>query len=300
MAEFYLSAFADEAGGSLEEQINALSDNEISYIEPRFIDKKGVITLSDEELVDIKKRLDEKGIRVGSLGSPIGKFPIEGNFDEQLAQFERALRACEILGADRMRVFSFYVPKDKLDEYRSEVMRRMSELVRIASRRGITLCHENEEGIYGEEPERVEDLLNTVEGLSGIFDAANYCAVGSDPVRGIDVTLPHLNYVHIKDAIQKGKPGTEDSMIIVPAGDGDGRIGEALEKIDAAYSGRIMLTLEPHLYSSDAYRGVDSRNLVSVKVFDNEREAFDYAAKALKKLLSDIGFVCLDGVYKKN
>ena len=70
MAKFILSAFADEAAESLEMQIKALKENGIGYIEPRFIDKKGIITLSDEELYEVRRALDEGGIKVGSLGSP--------------------------------------------------------------------------------------------------------------------------------------------------------------------------------------------------------------------------------------
>ena len=43
MANFYLSAFADEAGDSVEEQISALRENEIKFIEPRFINGKPIL-----------------------------------------------------------------------------------------------------------------------------------------------------------------------------------------------------------------------------------------------------------------
>ena len=62
MARFLLSAFADEAGSTLDEQISALKDNQIDYIEPRNIDKKGILTLTDEELYEIKRKLDENAL----------------------------------------------------------------------------------------------------------------------------------------------------------------------------------------------------------------------------------------------
>ena len=45
MAKFALSAFADEAGSSLAEQIAALKANDIDYIEPRNIDKTGILDI---------------------------------------------------------------------------------------------------------------------------------------------------------------------------------------------------------------------------------------------------------------
>ena len=53
MAKFVISAFADEAGASIEEQIKALTENGLSYIEPRMVDKKNMITLSDDELMEV-------------------------------------------------------------------------------------------------------------------------------------------------------------------------------------------------------------------------------------------------------
>ena len=52
MAKFVLSAFADEAGSSIEEQIAALKANGIDFIEPRNIGGKGILTLTDEELLE--------------------------------------------------------------------------------------------------------------------------------------------------------------------------------------------------------------------------------------------------------
>ena len=57
MAEFIFSAFADEAGSTVEEQIAALKDNGIGYIEPRHISGKSILALTDEQLVEVKKKL---------------------------------------------------------------------------------------------------------------------------------------------------------------------------------------------------------------------------------------------------
>ena len=63
MAKFILSAFADEAGDSLASQIAALQRNGIGYIEPRAIDKKGVIFKTDDQLKEIRRTLDDGGTR---------------------------------------------------------------------------------------------------------------------------------------------------------------------------------------------------------------------------------------------
>ena len=131
MAEYILSAFADEAGATVEEQISALKDNGIHYIEPRNFYGKGVLTLTSEELSDIKRSLDNAGIKVNSLGSPIGKYPIDAPFEKHLQEFMKAIEVCKILETTNMRMFSFYIPKgEDPRKYSSEVINRIKPVLK--------------------------------------------------------------------------------------------------------------------------------------------------------------------------
>ena len=283
MAKFALSAFADEAGSTLAEQISALKENGIDYIEPRNIDKKGILDISPEELKSIKAELDKNGIKVNSLGSPIGKYPIDDPFEIHLDAFEKALTACKILDTKNMRMFSFFVSENELSEKRDEVLYRMRTLVSIAKKRGVRLCHENESKIYGCMPEEVDDLLTNVDGLYGIFDPANYRMNGADCMKGIEVTLKSFAYLHIKDAIY-------ETETIVPPGEGEGRIAEVINKVNDSTDGLVYLTLEPHLHVFDAYSSIDEHELKGTHAFNNNREAFDFAVNALKNLLIENGY----------
>ena len=217
MVRYCLSAFADEAADSLEEQITALKENRIAYIEPRNINGKGILTLTDEELIEVKKKLDEAGIKVNSLGSPIGKYPIEEDFGPHLALFKRSLEICKILDTDKIRMFSFFVKQDELVKWHDEVMNRLKIMAELAKEAGITLCHENESLIYGQMPGEVKEILTEVPEIYGIFDAANYRMNDGDIDAGIDATLIRLAYLHIKDAIYS-------TQTIVPAGEGEGKV----------------------------------------------------------------------------
>lgn len=283
MAKFVLSAFADEAGSTLSEQIAALKRNDIGYIEPRNIDGKPILTITDDELYEIKHELDKNEIRVNSLGSPIGKYQITEPFDRHLVDFQRAIDICKILGTDKMRMFSFFTPQSDLARYRDEVIRRLTVMTHIAKEHGITLCHENESDIYGQNPKEMLDLMTNVPGLAGIFDAANYRMNNCDVMEGIKATLVNLAYLHIKDAIYS-------SQLIVPAGDGEGRIDEIINIVDKATDNIVYLTLEPHLFLFDAYKGIDKHELKGKYTFNNNSESFDFAANALKKLLTDNGY----------
>ena len=293
MADFILSAFADEAGSTLEDQIAALKRNDITYIEPRNINGKPILKLTNEELAEVKAQLDANGIKVNSLGSPIGKYPINEPFEIHLNDFMRAIEVCKLLGTDKMRMFSFFVEQSELEKYRDEVIYRLTEMTKIANEHGILLCHENESDIYGQNPAEMRDLMLNVPDLYGIFDPANYRMNNCDVIDGINATLINLAYLHIKDAIY-------ESQIIVSAGDGEGKIAEVIDMVNEHTDKPIYLTLEPHLFLFDAYKAIDKHELKMNYTFKNNSESFDFAANALKNLLIENGYrKDADGAWKK-
>jgi sugar phosphate isomerase/epimerase len=291
MATFLLSAFADEAADDLAGQIDALRRNGIRFIEPRNIGG-AILEKTDAELSEIASELSAAGIGVSSLGSPIGKYDIDEPFEAHLALFRRALRACEILGTCRMRMFSFFVPQDRREDYREEVMRRLQIFLSEAKAAGVTLCHENENLLYGQDPAGVRDLLSSLPGLRAVFDPANFVLNDQDPIEGFEAALPSLEYIHIKDAISAEKS-------IVPCGRGDGRIAEVLLLVDRAREGDVFLSVEPHLHEFSAYKQIDTRELKNKYVFSTGGEAFDCAAESLRETLRQIGFHEENGAWKR-
>ena len=162
-----------------------------------------------------------------------------------------------------------------------------------ASKNGITLCHENESLIYGQMPREVADLLDNVPGLAGIFDPANYRMNNGDVIEGITATQKNFAYMHIKDAVY-------ETQTILPAGEGEGKIGEIIDIINEKQKGLVYLTLEPHLHIFDAYKDIDEHELKGKYSFKNNREAFDFAVKALETLLTKHGYRKDDmGIWKK-
>ena len=94
--------------------------------------------------------------------------------------------------------------------------------------------------------------------------------------------------MHVKDCLYEGS-------VIVPAGAGEGHVKEALEKIDKMFDGEIVLTVEPHLYTSESYKKFDGKELKHKFVFETPDAAFDYAVNALKAMLAEIGHPIVDG-----
>lgn len=294
MAKYILTGFADEAAGDLQGQIAALKRNNMGYIEVRNVAGKCIIDYSEDELQEIAQQLNEAGIKVSSIGSPIGKYNIIDDFEPHFERFKKAVKTAQILGTKNIRMFSFFIPDgEKAKDYRDEVMKRLNAMVEYAEKEGVLLCHENEAKIYGCLPEEVKDILENVKGIRGIFDPANYIMDDADITWAVDNTKNYIEYLHIKDACL-------DGHIIVPAGHGDGKISEVLTKISEVKDDETFVSVEPHLFAFMGYSNLDTRELKHKFHFENQNESFDAAVNALKDILKNLGYVeGEDKVWKK-
>jgi len=238
-----LSGFADEIDPDLKTQCTTLNDLGITHVEFRSAWGTNVLDLSDDQIEEAAATLAAHGLSVSSIGSPLGKINIEDDFDAHLTRADRALAVAQRLGAPFIRIFSFFLRSDQAPEdHRDEVLRRMAALAEKAAPTGIVLLHENEKDIYGDVPDRVLDIVESVgsPALRLAWDPANYVQVGVAPFTdGYAKLRPHTVYVQIKDALL----ATGD---VVPAGEGDGQVRETVRALAAdGFDG--FFSMEPHL-----------------------------------------------------
>lgn len=240
-----ISGFSDEIDSSVDMQFQVLQKLRITYFEPRGIDGKNISELSDEEIVSLKGKMEQYGIRVSSIGSPIGKVNLKEPFEEHFALFKRVVEIALRLDAKYIRMFSFY--HDGGDvwtvEERQEVLSRLRKMIDYAREQGVILLHENEKGIYGDTADRCADLMKELgcDNFRAVFDPANFVQCGQDTLYAYDRLKDSVAYLHIKDAC------LEDGRV-VPSGSGDGKVEEILRQLFAGgYNG--FLSLEPHLGS---------------------------------------------------
>lgn len=270
---FKLAAFADEADGRISEQIKAMKENGIDYLEIRFVDGENIADISKEKAKEVRSLLDDAGLAVWSIGSPYGKIGINDQFTPHLDKFKYGLELAEILGAKHIRLFSFYVPSGEEERYRDEVMNRLEQFILAARDSGIILCHENEKGIYGDTASRCEEIHKTFPLLKAVFDPANFIQCGQDTAEAWKMLAPYIEYMHIKDAMADGS--------VVPAGKGIGNLPHLLKN----YKGSV-LTLEPHLSVFDGFSKLEAEEKTKMEyVYSTPRAAFDAAVSALKELL---------------
>jgi len=266
-----LSGFADEIGPDLDLQIQTLTSENIRFLELRGVWDTNVLDLSDAQRADVKHRLADAGIGVSSIGSPIGKVRIDEPWPEHVERFKAALDAAAFFEAPYIRLFSYYPPEGgQIADHRDEVLRRLRQQVQMAKGRPVTLLHENEADIYGEQTDGCLDLHRNVPGLKAVFDPANFVQAGVKPAQAWDALKEHVVYFHIKDVVKEtGK--------VVPAGEGDGDIPEILREAicERGYEGFI--SLEPHLAVAGQFAGFSGPDL------------FKKAVRTLKAILDRLG-----------
>lgn len=279
MKEIVLGAFADEAGAALSDQIAAMKDNGIRHLEARTIGNKNFVDFTVAEAKEVKEQLDANGLRIWSIGSPLGKIDITAPLEPHLDKLKHTLELGQIMGSEYIRMFSFYLPADEDPAvYRDEVMERLGRMAETAKGSGIRLCHENEKGIYGDVASRCADILEQIPELGGIFDPANFIQCGQDTLQAWELLRERIIYFHVKDCVEGGK--------VVPCGKGIGHVPEILHQFIA--QGGWQLTLEPHLTVFSGFADLekeDAKTKMAAYEYPSQRAAFDAAVAALKEAL---------------
>ena len=268
---FTLTGFGDEISPDLNEQLDLLESEGIHHLDLRGVWGKNVLDLTDEEAARARGELQRRGFGVSAIASPIGKIGIDEPFEPHLERFRRALDLAQFFQAPFIRLFSFYVPEGEAARYREQVMERLRAMAEVAAGRAVILGHENERGIYGDLPERCQDIIQTLNNpqWKTIFDPANYVLDGVRPFTdAYPLLADSIAYLHVKDAQMADRT-------ICPAGEGDGQVREVLAALhQRGFEG--FLSLEPHLSVAGRSGG------------QTQPDLFRKAIRALKGILAEL------------
>ena len=282
MEQIILSGFSDEIAPEFDKQLETIKEFGISHIELRAADGINVSDLTGEKVKEVKAKLAAAGIGVSSIGSPIGKIGIAEEFAPHLDKLKRTLEIQKELDAPYVRMFSFYLPKDRdPGEFREEVLDRMGKMVEEAEKWDSVLLHENEKGIYGDNASRCKDLMDAFYGphFRAVFDFANFVEVGQQTLPAYENLKPYIEYVHVKDALMKEKK-------VIPAGRGDGHVKEILaDLIGGGWKG--FLSLEPHLTDFAGLAALEQDAQKRGDALDG-KSAWKLALDSLRAILNEI------------
>ena len=271
--EWELSGFGDEIDDDPKIQIAVMQALGANHIEVRSAWGTNIVDLDEAQLRELKSLLDAADMKVSAIASPIGKVDVSLPVEHEVERLRRAVNAAQVLESRYIRIFSFYYGEDvAVESIRDAVIERMRALADVAEESGVVLLHENEKDIYGDVPERVLDIIESVASpaLKVAWDAANFVQVGVKPFDDAYAKLrPHLEYLQVKDALFS-------NATVVPAGEGDGDVLRTVEALKAdGYTG--FASLEPHLAGAHGLGGFSGPT------------AFGIAARAFAKVLHEAG-----------
>ena len=274
-----LSAFADEVTEDFLSQVEYLAGERVGHIEPRFINKKNIMDLTKGELDEARTMIRDHGLKVSAIGSPIGKVKLDEPFAPHLDKFKHAVDLALFFETPFIRMFSYYAPEGKdINDYREQVLERMSAKVEVLADADVTMVHENEAHIYGHTAANCVDLIEAVDSpkLRLVYDPANF-VWGEKMTDNVEVCWPvmkpYVVHIHIKDwKLDAADVGS------IP-GEGDGQIKELLTDLAAInYDG--CMTMEPHLQLGGQFGGTTGPEL------------FSRAIAAVREIAAEVGLDC--------
>lgn len=268
-----LSGFGDEISPDPHAQIAVLEGLGARHIEVRSAWDTNVVDLDEDQLNALAAIVKNAQFSVSAIASPIGKVDVTLDPDLEVQRLHRIIRVAKTLGTTNIRIFSFYpAPGSSIESMRDDVLLRMRRLADVAEQAGVVLLHENEKGIYGDIPERILDIVESVgsANLRLAWDSANFVQVGVRPFDdGYSKLSPYVDYLQVKDALSL-------TSVVVPAGEGDGQLRETLAAFASdGYAGYA--SLEPHLSSTHSLGGFSGPY------------SFGLAARAFRRLTDELG-----------
>lgn len=219
-----IAAITDEFSPDLSRAIPMLKEIGMSGAELRVVNGKNVMDLTRDELQRAKESLDEAGLQVISIASPLLKcvlpnapdvdsrfqhdiFASKHTFGDQPRLTDHAFELAEFFGADIIRVFSYWrtvEPEKCFDAIESA----LSNLAEKAAAHNVVIGLENEHACNIATAAESAKILTAVDhpNLKLVWDPANALVAGEDPFPGGYGLLPkgRIAHVHAKDCHMNG------------------------------------------------------------------------------------------------
>jgi sugar phosphate isomerase/epimerase len=290
-----ISGFADEAANckTAVEQFAVFAALGLQYYSIRFIDVgsgiKNVMRLGGGEIQKIRRLQNEYGMKVSSIGSPIGKVKLKDvddgtknvyvPFKKYLGrEVKKAYSLAQAFEAKLVRGFSFYHPKgSEPRDHISQAADQLGEIAEACGREDLIFGLEVEANLVGSTGALLAEIYERVDhpALALVFDAGNIITQGYSANEVYEQYLamkPGLGWMHIKDyrhpkAVQKVRHVDEDALAhFVPADVGQ----SGHEKILRDFAGTlpalekklrrrgvpgVFLDLEPHVKGGGQFGG---------------------------------------------
>jgi L-ribulose-5-phosphate 3-epimerase len=238
---------------------------EIRYLRLRGENRYVYFAAEPQDLKQVRKRLDDLGVRVSVLDTAIYKITLPGTIptgekpayvdpahdalNHQLEDLKRAADAAHALGTNRVRIFTFRRVADP-EAIFAPMLERLHQAVTVAKQHDLVLLVENEYDTNMATGREIKRLFQAIpdKHLMHNWDPCNNYESGEQPFPAVWNQLDHsqISHIHLKDA-----QGTEWKPI------GSGKIdfiGQFRALSAIKYSGTLSLETRYRDVQQDAYR----------------------------------------------
>jgi sugar phosphate isomerase/epimerase len=254
-----ITLITDEVSPVLADGLRMAAEEGLGQVDVRSIDGVNFMSLEADQQRAAAREIREAGLKVGTLATPLLKWPAAGQVagdmgdqfgfdrkcrtDDQL--YEDAFRAAEVLGARHLRIFSLL----KHDGFAlAELDGAYEKLTRLAERHDATLHVENEHVCN---VHTVADLVAAMHRwrhprLRALLDIPNAWRAERPSQEQLEAIMPFVEQIHFKDWSEaKGR--------MVALGEGDIPFRALLAPAHAAAVRRaITFVVETHVPSEPA------------------------------------------------
>jgi len=254
-----LSAITDEISTDLAHALDVMSEYDCTGAELRNLWGANISNLSDAQVDDARKLLDQRRMEVVCLASPLFKCELgEGvigpggrlheatqrTVAEQMDVLARCARLARLLGTKYIRTFAFWRRGEQSQAIEESIAAGLADAIKYAEDNELVLLLENEHDCYmskGADTARFLGRINS-PALRMVWDPGNAFFAGDIPFPdGYQACRNFVEHVHVKDAEKRANG--QYRFVVVGDGEIDFKGQFAALKTDG-YKG--YLSLETH------------------------------------------------------
>lgn len=253
-----LGVLTDEVSARFDEALDWIEEQGLKHVEVRVVDGVNVSNLNDEQVREIRRKVEAHGLFISAIASPLFKCALdpmrpvasgdvfgqqEESVEAHFTKLERVIAIAALLNTKMIRIFSFW-REQQPELYTEEIVTHLKRAAAIAEHAGIVLLLENEPSCNGGFADEVATIVRGVDSpaVKGLWDPGNEAYAGRQAFpAGYETMKNELAHVHLKDAYSR-EDGTSRC---VPLGSGNVSVIAQLKALVAdGYDG--LFTIETH------------------------------------------------------
>lgn len=266
-----LGILTDEVSDGFDDALDWVAGRKLAHVEVRVVDGTNAVNLTDDQVRDVRQRVEARGLFISAVASPLFKCALdparavasgdrfgqqEEGVEAHFAKLDRAIAIAKLLGTRRIRIFSFWREQDPA-RYRDDVVRHLKRAAAAAEQADVLLLIENEPSCNGGFADEVADLVRGVDSpaVRALWDPGNEAYAGREAFpAGYGHVKDVVAHVHLKDAYIR----SDGTPRCVPLGSGDVPLVPQLRALAAdGYDG--LFTIETHFTPAGGTRKAGSR-----------------------------------------